>query len=313
MLFGKYDFKCSLLDDAILPPFKGSTFRGAFGSALKRVVCAVRERECTMCLLSSRCVYARTFELKTCERAAKLRTAALPHPYVIEPPLESGTRFQAGQSFDFSLLLFGDYNDYLPYFIYAFEVMGENGIGKSVSGKRSRFTLESVFMNAEEVYSRETRTLKTLSPPKISVSDIPKADRNGTLDLRLLTPLRLKTDNTLTADLPFHVLIRAALRRISSLFDAYGDGEPALDYRGIVAAAEKVETVRSHLHWHDWERWSNRQEKSMLMGGMVGNITYRGQVAPFIPLLKLSREFHLGKQTSFGLGLVDYSYAQETE
>lgn len=44
MLVGTYSFCCNLMDKAILPPFKGSTFRGAFGIALKRVVCAVREQ-----------------------------------------------------------------------------------------------------------------------------------------------------------------------------------------------------------------------------------------------------------------------------
>jgi len=39
LLYGKYAFSCILLDDAHLPPFKGSTFRGVFGHALKKVVC----------------------------------------------------------------------------------------------------------------------------------------------------------------------------------------------------------------------------------------------------------------------------------
>jgi len=35
VLYGKYRFSSVLLDDALLPPFKGSTFRGVFGLALK--------------------------------------------------------------------------------------------------------------------------------------------------------------------------------------------------------------------------------------------------------------------------------------
>lgn len=311
MLFGKYNFKCTLLDDATLPPYKGSTFRGAFGSALKSVVCAVRERECVSCLLASRCVYARTFELNTSKQTARQRTAALPHPYVIEPPLDSNTRFCAGQSFDFSLLLFGDGNDFLPYFIYAFEVMGEKGVGKAVSGKRSRYTLDSVLINDEEIFTKDTRTMQSPALHKIAVPELQMTDQVGTLNLRLITPLRLKSDNTFAAELPFHILIRAALRRISSLFEAYGEGEPALDYRGLVTAAKKIESVHAMLHWQEWERWSNRQEKTMLMGGMMGSITYQGQIAPFIPLLELSKELHLGKQSSFGLGLIDFSHDLE--
>lgn len=46
MQIGRYDFNCTMLDDAFLPPYKGSTFRGAFGGALKRAVCVARQQEC---------------------------------------------------------------------------------------------------------------------------------------------------------------------------------------------------------------------------------------------------------------------------
>lgn len=62
MKFGKYRFFCNLLDDAELPAYKGSTFRGAFGSALKKVMCVARGQDCPGCLLAGRCLYARTFE-----------------------------------------------------------------------------------------------------------------------------------------------------------------------------------------------------------------------------------------------------------
>ena len=314
MFFEKYAFKCTLLDDAVLPPFKGSTFRGAFGGALKRVVCAVREKECSSCLLAARCVYARTFEASPVARDAKARTAAIPHPYVIEPPLVTGTRFRAGQAFDFSLLLFGDANDFLPYFIYAFEVMGEQGIGKALSGKRAGFRLDRVLADGEELYSGNSRTLRSPSTlPRLSLRELPGPGRAGTLEMRLITPLRLKAGNTFSSDLPFHLLIRASLRRISSLYAAYGGGEPGIDYRGLVEAARSVETLRSSLYWKEWERWSNRQECAMLMGGMMGSITYRGRIERFLPLLDLCRKFHLGKQTSFGLGLFDYSYAEDPQ
>jgi CRISPR/Cas system endoribonuclease Cas6 (RAMP superfamily) len=116
--------------------------------------------------------------------------------------------------------------------------------------------------------------------------------------------LRLKYLNELESGLPFHVLIRAALRRISSLFTAYGDGEPDLDYRGIVRRAQEITIEKSALHWFDWRRWSNRQDQGMLMGGLMGSITYAGALTEFMPLLLLCETLHLGKQTAFGLGKI---------
>jgi hypothetical protein len=63
MLFGKYQFFCEFETNAVLPPFKGSTFRGIFGRALKKVICVLKHQECTECLLSSKSVYVQIFEL----------------------------------------------------------------------------------------------------------------------------------------------------------------------------------------------------------------------------------------------------------
>ncbi|MCL5126468.1 MAG: hypothetical protein M1511_18605 [Deltaproteobacteria bacterium] len=60
MLFGKYNFNCLFNSEAELPPYKGSTFRGAFGVALKKVTCALKLRDCPGCPLTGRCVYFHT-------------------------------------------------------------------------------------------------------------------------------------------------------------------------------------------------------------------------------------------------------------
>jgi hypothetical protein len=52
MLREKYHFRCRFETEGLLPPYKGSAFRGVFGHALKRVVCAVRQPECRDCLLT---------------------------------------------------------------------------------------------------------------------------------------------------------------------------------------------------------------------------------------------------------------------
>jgi len=311
MLFGRYEFRCTLLDDAVLPPYKGSTFRGAFGGALRQAVCVTRQSDCLKCLLSSRCVYAQTFESGVRARDKTLSNASPPLPYVIEPPLDIRTRFPAGGPFDFSLLLFGEANHSLPYFVYAFEIMGETGIGKKIGGKRPGFVMNEVRHDGAVIYDAASRKLGAPAPEKLMVSAAGPDGGTGSVRLGMLTPLRLKHHNSLSTELPFHILVRAMLRRISGLFQQFGNGEPALDYRGLVARAGAVETVSSTLRWHDWERYSSRQDTAMLMGGLMGSITYRGELAPYLPLLELCRTLHLGKQSSFGLGKFDYEIVPE--
>lgn len=312
MLFGKYNFHNILLDDALLPAYKGSTFRGAFGSALKRVVCAVREKECGACLLASRCLYAKLFEFPGQDRTVKAtRLAIPPPPYVIAPPLSSETQVRAGASFDFSLLLFGECNDYFPYFVYAFETMGEAGIGKALKGRRGRFSVTDVTCDGMSIYDAEQRRLTSISPSSLPLEPI-LDECEGELTVTLVTPLRLKFANHYQADLPFHLLVRAMLRRVSSLMECHGPGEPPLDYRGMVARAAAVETVNSSLRWCDWQRYSGRQEQTMLMGGMTGEVTFRGRLGEYLSLLEFCREVHLGKQTTFGLGQFNFSWRKSS-
>lgn len=307
MLYGKYRFFCSLETNASLPPYKGSTFRGVFGRALKKVVCALKRQECANCLLKQRCVYALVFETsKAIEAPEGSRIVSPPHPFVIEPPLTTETEFPKGTPFDFNLLLFGELNNSLPYFIYAFDQMGKIGIGKKIDGRRGRFALKEVRHKEQIVYSDADQKLNaTDSLNRLSIPAATDYSKNAfRLRLILETPLRLKFENRLKADLPFHVLVRAMLRRISSLLNCYGDGEPPLDYRGLVKRAETIKIVDTDLNWFDWKRYSHRQDKSMLMGGMAGSVTYEGNIGEYLPLIEFCSKVHLGKQTSFGLGKI---------
>ncbi len=307
MVYGKYNFCCRFESDAVLPHYKGSTFRGLFGHALKKVVCALRHQECTNCLLKNNCVYAFVFETHhAVDSPQNIRAAAPPHPFVIEPPLSIETFFETESCFDFSLILFGEINNSLPYFIYAMDQMGQIGIGKKVDGKRGNFRLISVNTDEGIIYSETDKTLKSgWMTEQLEMKNLKEqSDKEQRIKVILETPLRLKFQNKFKADLPFHVLVRAMLRRISLLFSVYDKAEPPLDYRELISSAEKVSLVRSTLDWYDWKRYSQRQDQKMFMGGMIGTAVYEGQIGKFLPLLEMAAKVHLGKQTAFGLGKI---------
>ncbi len=309
MIFGKYSFYCRLENDALLPPFKGSTFRGVFGRALKRVVCPLRNKTCDSCLLREKCLYSLVFEtLSDNIQIQGARASSPPHPFVIEPPLTEAETLKEGEKFDFNLLLFGEVNRSLSYFIYAFEQMGKIGLGKRVNGHRGHFLLERVnSYKGNILYSSGDKTLRDLDSYQDLNLREPGKKHEGHFQVKisLVTPLRLKYKNRLNAELPFHVLVRAMLRRVSSLFNYYGQGEPALDYRRLVKDAEKVSIKESNIRWFDWRRYSRRQERSMLMGGMLGSAIYEGDLTEYLPLIEFSTRAHIGKQTAFGLGKIE--------
>ncbi len=117
-------------DTLLLPPYKGSTLRGAFGHAFKKVACPFR---CSAgsCVLPKVCVYTYTFETPPPEGSQILRKYPhAPHPFVIEPPADQRQLFEPGEELYFGLVLIGRALDYLPYFIYAFDELGRIGIGR---------------------------------------------------------------------------------------------------------------------------------------------------------------------------------------
>jgi len=123
------------------------------------------------------------------------------------------------------------------------------------------------------------------------------------LTLNFLTPTRIIFDGHLTLDLEFHILIRNLLRRLSLLYYFHCNGDPSeWDFKGIIEQSKEIEVKEKNLSWYDWERYSGRQETRMKMGGFVGEITFEGDIEPFMPFIKAGEVLHVGKGTGFGLG-----------
>lgn len=304
MLIGNYTFQCKFTSPAVLPEFKGSTLRGGFGHALKRIACALRRQECSSCLLRHTCAYAFLFEVKKVNpsESESLRSAQRPHPYVVVPPDEGKREYQPGEPLIFKIILFGQANDYLPHILCAVQDMGKSGLGKK-NTLQGKFTVEQLLRGSEVLFTDNILRSRS-SVPELTFE--PPSNVTGRrLRLQFLTPLRLKYANEFKKALPFHVIIRAALRRYSTLETIYGDGAPDLDFKGIAARATKIETIDSSSRWVDINRYSNRQKKAMKFGGIIGETVFQGEdIAEFLPLLNYCQQTHLGKQTSFGLGRI---------
>ena len=270
----KYTFTCRFTTQARLPGYLGSTLRGALGWALKRASCALRRQECASCLLREQCAYAWIFETERYQAGDGRTINARPHPFVLQPETMSAGVQQPGTKLQFSLLLFERANDFLPQLVYSVQMMGETGIGSGRRQGLGRFQLVKVTAGDLELFDNKDPILqKCADISDLRLENTPASPEKKTVSIHLLTPLRLKQKNKLVRSLPFHVLIRTALRRIAALEDAYGGGEPALDYRGLVQRAEAVEIAESTLRWQELYRYSNRQKKKVSLSGLGGKVT----------------------------------------
>ncbi len=303
--YGKYEFTCRFEKEAVLPDFKGSTFHGVFDRALKNVVCVLKQQTCEKCPLLKKCLYARVFETKlACKPEKGSRFSDIPHPYFIEPPMDRENSFQKHGIITCWLGLFGEFTESLPYFIYAFDLMGKTGLGRRIGGSRGRFTLTKVASNHKTIYTDTDKTINMEGCRQELTINPSDGDKYQKIEVKLETPLRVKHGQRIVGELPFHVLTRAMLRRISSLMSVYGDGEPNWNYKELVEKAEQVQTLSAKLHWLDRERYSFRQKQRTPMGGLIGTVIYENVPPEFLPMLEFCEQVHIGKNTTFGLGKI---------
>jgi len=307
MKTGTYTFHIKLEEAAALPAYKGSTFRGVLGHALKQMVCVIKHQECNNCILKSACLYALVFETGyALPRHERARVSSVPHPMVIVPPLTVKKNFRRGDTLSCDLLLFGEINRNVPYFIYAFKQMGKIGIGKHINGQKARFSLEKVTHRHDTIYQKNQGQM-TLPDNLIDVDLLPvETFSSDRVEIRIITPLRIIVKTQGPPALPFSDLIRSFIRRNTALLNTWGNGEPDLDYSTLTDRAKKITILEKRLFWFDWQRYSSRQEKKMFMGGLTGQIVYQGDIAPFIPLLRMAEIVHAGKNTAFGLGKITF-------
>lgn len=289
-----------------LPAYQGGALRGAFGYALKRAVCTMKDQnECLACMLKDHCVYSYVFETPPPADAEVLRLYPYaPHPFIINPMTNGEGRHEPGNELKFGMTLVGRAIEFLPYFIYGFTRMGQIGLGKGrgMFNVKKVELLDSTGNQAETVYQNETlKSAETVLKYKdaLELSENHKSDE---ISIMFKTPLRVKFRGHFH-DIPdFHILIRNLIRRLSNLLYFHCNHQVDLPFKEIINKAQQIEMTENNTRWFDWKRYSGRQNRKMKMGGIVGSATYSGNLKEFLPLLFLGSWVNAGKGTSFGLG-----------
>lgn len=121
-----------------LPEYPGSAWRGAFGHALKKTVCVVRNTACNECLLKTACAYTYIFETPPPINSLKMRKYnAAPHPFILR---FNDLGYPNNHKYLLDILLFGNGQRYFPYILHAIQTAAHEGIGS----QRHKLVLQKV-------------------------------------------------------------------------------------------------------------------------------------------------------------------------
>jgi hypothetical protein len=293
------------LEKAVVPPYEGSMIRGAFGRAFKESCCPF-PHDGNGCPLGDKCPYGYVFETSPPKDAREFaKNQDVPRPYVFEPPDETQMEYEPGEEMRFGFTVVGRAADYMPYFIYAFSKMGEEGVGRL----KARYRLERVVAKNPlvgtqvEIFDGEVvrnKRLPTVWEDAVSAS---RELDGARLRLEFLTPTFVKFRGEVSPEAPsFQALVQSLAIRIPMLSAVHCGEVWHEDFRALVEKAAEVETLRDETTWVSFRRYSSFKKKVEPLEGVVGGVEYEGPIEEFLPLICMGQLTHLGKRAVFGLG-----------
>jgi hypothetical protein len=209
---------------------------------------------------------------------------------------------KAGSELAFDLTLVGRARDFLPHFVVALRELRGIGRGRHPVALRRVDAVHPLSNREISVYRDEDNLVRS-HDQAISLAaceNLPPP--MGSVTLRLLTYTRLKHEGQWAQTPEFHVLFRRLLGRLSSLAVFHCGAGLDLDFVGLIDQAKAVRLVEDRTRWEDWTRYSSRQDRRMVFGGLVGEAVYEGPLDRLWPFLVFGQWTHVGKNATFGLG-----------
>ena len=305
---------------------KGNVIRGGLGSTFRRIVCHGNCREPETCELRNVCPYMAVFHPFVPEGSEKIsKNRDILRPFVIKPSLETKETYLPSERLSFDLVLVGKIKDYLPYFIVTFKELSQTGLGRG-RAPLELAAVKHVGLDGAEapVFSSESNLVQ---PPRKAISwaelcghvgsnngsvnspqdgsvNSPEAGTSNVkrVTLRFLTPTMLIAHAAPVRNPSFGPIAKRLRDRINALAYFYCGKGLDIDFKAFGDDADKIVTVADSTRWVESSRYSRRREVTHDLSGFVGEVSFEGDLGPFIPYLKLGEYLHVGKNAVFGNG-----------
>ena len=132
----------------------------------------------------------------------------------------------------------------------------------------------------------------------------PVESRVTHLTIRFETPLELKAGSRIADRPEFGILAARTRDRISTLRALYGGGAVDIGFREFGDRAAQIRMTRCDLRPVQATRRSGRTGQTHSLDGFVGEAEYEGDLAEFIPYLRVAHWTGVGRQTAWGKGVL---------
>jgi len=263
----KLSFRLEFQSQTRLPTFIGNTIRGALGAALSREYCIYEKQQCVECAYIKDCIYGSVFKVQNEE--------SIPNPYVVSSPYPSQGSYEKGDTLDFSISLFGSACRFVNELVDATNLMCTGNL------KNAKL------IDANLEYNREW-----------SDEGAESIEYCDNITIHFDSPVEMISRNEALKDITFGQLIDSLFGRIAGIIDNYSDKEFVIPYsllgrKPYVEAKSQLRSVRFSMG-------------SQAIEGVIGTISYFGDMTRYLPYIDLGTQLHIGKKTTRGFG--EYSF-----
>lgn len=269
-----YKLEVSAKSENFTPPFFiGYLLRDAFAVAFKKVICINKTYSCPFCIINDKCNYFKFFEEEN-------RTLNYRFDIKLKP-----------KDIEFKLFLFEENIETIPYILNAITKMFNEVLFKIT---KERFKITKIICNGKTIFDGKEFKLKC--PHQVFKLNSSYSNYSN-INLRFLTPLRIKENNHLLKTNPnLETILQSILNRLNELKGVKKSRLPFVP---------QFKITNVNMSFLDLARFSKSEKKEVNLSGVVGEIKINSIDKQSLALLKLGEIIGVGKDTSLGLGKIE--------
>jgi hypothetical protein len=267
-----------------LPRFRGALWHSVLGAAVKTLACAEASGVCPPCRRPATCPYAALFDSRVRHdgEAPLAPGSRVPGALVLDAGPWRAATVEPGTEVALDYTLVGR-PDLAGVVDQAIELAGCAGLGRT----RARAALARV----------EDRPGSPAAAAEAAL-----AAAAGTVVLVLRTPLRLKAAGRYLRAFDPSVLVRDVTFRVTLLGHHHAGLPWSAPWPVAAAEARAARVTERRTRWVEGIRYSARQGRAIVLGGLVGTVTLEAVGPALAQVLGAATVLHGGKGAAVGLG-----------
>lgn len=287
-----YKFRFEVTKPFYADIFLGSRWRSVLINAVKKAVCFnTRQKDCKQCIAYNTCGYPYYFDTDININGATIKKNT---PYIIDTDSCEPKHYCIGDTIELGLTLLDRADNYARLLIHNLQTV-------RLGACEDRYNLRLINVTK---YTKLSQGLDIWQGGDFSDNqtslELPSQYYVGNYQLDFYAPLRILHKGRIVTEVTPQLLSSLIKRKLKSYLNFYKIPISIDEIDSF--AADDLNITTNHLYKYNWNRYSNRQEKYMMLDGLIGTLAIEVTNTSLAKALYICSLLGLGKGASLGLG-----------